>query len=176
MRLFLAIDLQEKVKKSLSKQIDDLKKKYPDFSWVDEKNFHITIHFFGEVKDIEKIQEKIKTAIYDQYHFYLYSYDLGMFVNHKITVYLGFRREKKLENLVNSIRDIFNIDNPIKFVPHLTLARYRIPSKQQYFVIKKNLSQQNIEIDFSVKKIILFQSILSAKKPIYKKLASFSLV
>lgn len=176
MRLFLAIDLPEKVKKSLAQQIEHLKKEYADFVWVDEKNFHLTLHFFGEVNNIEKIKDKLKTATYDQFHFHLYSYNLGIFVNHKITVYLGFRREKKLEGLVENIKSHLNIFDPMKFVPHLTVARYRILSKQQYFVIKKNLSQQNIEIDFSVKKIVLFQSIITGKKPVYKKLASFSLL
>jgi len=176
MRLFLAIDLPAKVKKSLAEQIEHLKKEYADFAWVDEKNFHLTLHFFGEADDVKKIKDMLKTATYDQFHFHLYSYNIGMFINHKITVYLGFKREKKLESLVENIKNHLKIFDSLKFIPHLTVAQYRIPSKQQYFVIKKNLSQQNIEIDFSVKKIVLFQSIIAGKIPVYKKLASFPLL
>ena len=46
MRLFLAVDLPKKVKHLLEQQILPVKKEYPQFEWVSEGNYHITVHFF----------------------------------------------------------------------------------------------------------------------------------
>ncbi len=178
MRLFLAIDLPEKVKKKLDEQIISIKKEYPQFTWVTPENFHLTIHFFGERNDIEKIKKKIKDLMWDQQSFYLYSFNLDVFVNNRLVVYLTFHREKKLEQLAKRIKENFekNFANRKKFIPHLTLARSRRSSKQQYFALKKKLEKININISFPVKKLILFESILSGSKPLYKKLARFNLL
>lgn len=70
----------------------------------------------------------------------------------------------------------FDFAQQKKYLPHLTLARCRIPSKQQYLLLKKRLKKINIKVDFPVKKITLFQSILSGKKPVYKKIDTFNLI
>lgn len=178
MRLFLAVELPEKVKKQLDEQIDSIKKEYPQFTWVTPENFHITVHFFGETIESERIKEKIKDLMWDQEKFFLYSLDMDVFVNHKLVMYLYFRREKKLEELAYKIKSNFesNSVNERKYVPHLTLARGRRGSKQQYFVLKKKLEKINIDISFLVNKVVLFESILTGKKPVYKKLATFNLL
>jgi 2'-5' RNA ligase len=98
MRLFLAIDLPKNVKRQLEEQLKEIKKEYPFFNWVSAENFHVTVHFFGEVRDIRAVREKIKDLLWDQKGFSLYSFNLGVFVNDKLVVYLNFRREKKLRN------------------------------------------------------------------------------
>lgn len=177
MRLFLAIDIPDNIKSKLERQVNFLKKQYPQFNWVSAENFHITIHFFGERDDLEKIKEKINKLIWNQFIFHLYSLNVDVFVNNKLVVYLNFRREKKIEELAQIIKSNFDINlaNSKKFIPHLTLARGPRSSKQQYFALKRKLSKTKIDIFFPVDKIILFESILSEKKPIYKKIASFSL-
>lgn len=176
MRLFLAIDLPSKVKDSLDGQLLELRKKYPDFMWVDKNNYHITLLFLGESNRQQKIIEKVKAAIFDQEHFYLYSTQTDLFMKNKITIYLEFRRERKIEQLVEVIKKSLALENSSKYTSHLTLARCRIPSKQQYFVLKKALHKQNLEIEFPVKKFYLYESILTGKNATYKKLASFSLI
>ncbi len=177
MRLFLAVELPEKVKKQLDEQLKNIKKEYPQFSWVSPENFHVTIHFFGETDQVAKIKKKIPDLLWDQTAFFLYSLDSDAFVNHKLTVYLNFRREKKIEQLAERISSNFdqNKVNERKFIPHLTLARGPRSSKQQYFVLKKRLEKIDINISFPVKQIVLFESILNGRKPVYKKIAAFKL-
>lgn len=178
MRLFLAIELPEKVKKELDVQLEDIKKEYPQFTWVSPENFHITIHFFGERNGLDKIKKKVKDLIWDQTAFYLYSFKLDVFANHKLTTYLTFIREKRIEELASRIKENFeeNSVNEKKFIPHLTIARGPRSSKQQYFVLKKRLEKIDVDISFAVRKLVLFESILSGKRPIYKKLAVFNLL
>jgi len=170
MRLFLAIDLPNKTKKDLKNQLQEIQSEYPQFNWIPEENFHITIHFFGEVPRTQRLIERLKEQLYDKESFYLYSTDSGLFINKKIIIYLNFRKEKKLLEIEKAIGDKKD------FIPHLTFARCRIPSKQQYFVLKKKVEKLAIDINFPVKALILFQSIPNGKYPVYKKLAKFSLL
>lgn len=162
MKLFLAVDLPKKVKISLEEQILPFKKEYPQFEWVSVENYHITIHFFGEVDNVEKLQKDLEGCLFDKESFYLYSYGADLFINSKIVPYINFRREKKLESIAE------RVIGEGRFVPHLTLARSRIPSKQQYFVLKKRMSKLEIDISFHVKELVLFQSIIGGKFPVYK--------
>lgn len=178
MRLFLAIDLPEKTKQKLEKQITSLKREYPQFNWVSPENFHITIHFFGEREDAEKIKKRIENLLWNQQHFYLYSFNLDVFVKNKLITYLTFKREKQIESLAYLIKSNFETNSYLKekFIPHLTLARGPKSSKQQYFALQRKLSRININISFVVERLILFESILTGRRPVYKPIATFELL
>lgn len=180
MRIFLAIDIPEKEKEKLDTQINHLKEKYPHLQWVPRHNYHITIQFFGEVQKVDEIVKKIEDVIYDVPSFYLYSQGAGIFINHKILLYADFQRQKILEDLAEKIKTISiqdgNYTQQHKYGPHLTLARYKIPSKQQYLHLKKKLEQLDINIEFLVNKVTLYNSILQTQAPVYQKIAEFSLL
>jgi 2'-5' RNA ligase len=143
---------------------------------VPQENFHITLHFFGEIEQPNIIIKKIEEAVFDISSFKLYSLGADLFLNNKIVLYIYFRREKKLEVLTSNIYKVFQLEEKKKFIPHLAFGRSRVLSKQQYINLKKKLHRLPIEIDFSVNTIYLFQSIIIQGKPIYKKVASFSLI
>ncbi len=176
MRLFLAIDLPSEVKEDLERQIEPLKKQYPQFSWVAKNNYHLTIYFFGEVNNPQPIIQTISDVLYDQSMFYLYSINADLFINEKIVLYLNFRKERKLIELEGKISRALGARSVKKFIPHLTLARYRIPSKQQYFLIKKKLSRLTVDISFPVKVLTLFSSTLGGKQPVYKTIKTLPLL
>lgn len=175
MRLFLAIDLPLSQKKSIYEQLKDIRLEYPQFSWVSLENYHITVHFYGETDRLATIKKKLKDNLYDQKSLYLYATDCDLFIHKKITIYLNFRREKNLELLAQKIYTLpnYNFNSKRRFVPHLTLARCKIPSKQQYFVLKKRLEKIKIDVSFKVSRLFLFKSILGGNKPVYKKIANF---
>ncbi len=176
MRLFLAIDLPDKIKEDLHNQLHDIQKEYADFNWVTAENYHITIQFYGEVHNEKEIKKKLEDALYDQESFYLYSTDVDLFMKNRITIYLNFRREKKIEALYKKLEYLPEYNQHEKFIPHLTIARCRIPSKQQYFVLKKKLHNLNVDISFPVKKLCLFESKLGGKKPAYTKINKIKLL
>ncbi len=176
MRLFLAIDLPDKVKSSLTQQLKNIYREYPNFKWVSTENFHITLLFFGEANNSETIINKIREATYDEGKFYLYSLNADLFLKHKIILHLDFQRSKELERIVEKLREEFNLNEKQKFVPHLTIGRYRIASKQQYLLLKKKLKHLKIDIEFKVNKLILFDSLLTSKKPVYNRIMEFPLL
>jgi 2'-5' RNA ligase len=175
MRLFLAIDLTQEARDSLNEQIEVLYREYRQFHWTPKENYHITLHFFGEVDNYKELVPKIEEALFEVRPFHLFPFEFDLFIQKKITLYLGFHREKRIEQIVKNVRDVFAPDEKTKYVPHLTIARYKIPSKQQYLLLKKKLLNLPIDLMLEVKKVTLFESINAGKFPIYKKLHSFKL-
>lgn len=177
MRLFLAIELSDKIKKEIDNQLSEIKKAYPQFQWAPSNNYHITVYFFGEISDHKKIINKLEQVLYDKKSFYFYSTSVDLFIHHKITIHLDFRREKKIEKINERIKESFQISDSFKkYVPHLTLARCRVPSKQQYFVLKKRLAKVIVDVSFKINKLVLFESILDGGQSVYKKIHTFKLL
>jgi len=168
MRLFLAINPQPQIKEELSQQLAEFRHEYPYFQWVPENNYHITVSFFGDINPDKKFIRSLEEKTYDIPQLYLYSTSVDLFIHQKIILYLNFRRDKNLEKLVKRITEK-------KYSPHLTFARYRLPSKQQYFVIKKRIQNLSIDVQFKITKLYLLDSQIENGKPIYKKVASFPL-
>lgn len=175
MRLFLAINLPSELQSSIGLQLETLKKLYPQFSWIPSKNYHITLHFFGEASDQKTLVHRIEKITFDCPQFYLYAYEVDMFIHNRIIIHINFHREKKLDLLVSGIKNEFDSGNRLRYLPHLTVGRYKIPSKQQYLLLQKKLSQIPVEFEFKVEKIILFESIAGGTNPTYKSLHEFRL-
>ncbi len=177
MRAFLAIDIPQKAKDEISAAVAPLSKEYPDLTWVPPHNYHLTIHFFGDLtaKEVSNVQEKMEYMLYDVQPFHVYSLEAGIFIHDKILLYLEFARQKNLEEVVERIRESFGPDRTKRFIPHITLARYRVPAKQQYLLLKKKVQRLAIDTSFKIDKISLYESILTGKIPQYRRIAAFAL-
>lgn len=179
MRLFIAIDIPSAEKAKIAAELVELKRDYRDFRWVAAANYHITLHFLGEVPEgeLKPLISHIENTIFDTRSFYLYALHGGIFIRNKITLYLEFQKNRELTALVDAVRTIQTPyqNNHKIFIPHLTLARYKIPSKQQYLLIKKKFNKFAPDTSFEVSKIYLFSSTLNEKTPEYTKVAEFDL-
>jgi RNA 2',3'-cyclic 3'-phosphodiesterase len=176
MRLFLAIDPPEEVKSELYKTIQSLRLKHPDYRWVQPKNYHVTVQFFGEVGNHQEISDRLREILYDAESFQLSTFEMDTFVSNHIHLYLGFYRQKKLEEIVTTIRTDLGGVNKSTFIPHITLSRSALSSKQQYFALKNEISKLDIKLEFQVKELILFESILSGRVPEYRAVDTFPLL
>ncbi len=174
MALNLAIDLSKKVKQQLAQQLGDLQKVYPAYSWVDQDQYHIPIHFFAPHHKKETVIQKIKDALYDQESLYLYASHLDLFMTNQIMIYVHFRREKILEAIAEKIQDAFSLEQK-KFIPHITVSRSSTSSKQQYFLLQKKLDRTNIDFEFKVSELILFDSVQTIKKNSFHKIETIPL-
>ena len=162
-------------KRSIVGQLEPFKKEYPDLRWVDESKYHITLHFFGDKKEPEKLKNQIEEAVYEIEPFQMYVGGVELFMKDSLIFYLKFLRNRTVEDLVSRVREKFQLDNTSKFIPHIAIARYRIPSKQQYLLIKKKLRQLDIEVDFQITQITLYNSVIESEKPLYEKIAEIAL-
>jgi len=176
MRLFLAIKVPDSVKDTINKGLRNLKYEYKDLRWVDPKNYHITVHFFGETPSVEKIIPKIEDSLFEFKSLYMYSLESRLLLRRKVYAILEFSRNKQLENIAYTLRSVFNSKPEVKYIPHLTLARYRIPSKQQYLLLKKKFNNIDIDISFKVNKLTLFDCVNYDTVPEYKIIKEFNLI
>ena len=174
MRLFLAVNPPDEIKKSIARQLEPLKKEYPNFKWVDEKNYHITLQFFGD-KDPKRLGEQISESVFDVDPFYLYASGADLFMRNTITMHLTFYRSKEMEGIVERVREKFQIHESLKYVPHLTFARYRVPAKQQYLLIKKKIGRLKIDLEFKVAQITLYNSVIESEKSFYETISEIPL-
>ena len=147
----LMIELSDETRKQIVEQLADFRKLYPQFQWEKIENYHILVYSFGEFSDKKSSIKLLETALYDKNIFYLYSFEVALTIGNNIVLYLDFRREKEIERISESI------NGSEKYVTRLLLAKYKIPSKQQYFVIKKRLSNLEVDISFKVNKLSLFE-------------------
>jgi len=178
MNLFLAIEPPEEIKQLISEKLKVLKNTYKDFNWIEPKNYHLTIHYFGIVEERKELIKKIKDLIYDQKKLYLCTRGLDLFMRNKINIYVDFYRSKELETLEKTIHQGFNERDitGLNFVPHISVASCRIPSKQQYFLLKKKLENTEMDCEFAVEKLFLYESVLDNSAVNYQKLEEFSLL
>lgn len=158
MKLTLKIELTDEAKKQIIDQLADFRKIYPQFQWEKPENYNILVHNFGEFSDKKSTIKLLEMALFDKNTFYLYSFEVNMAIQNNITLYMNFRREKEIELISERIRELApTMQNSDKYVPHLILANYKIPSKQQYFVIKKRISNLEMDISFKIGKLSLFE-------------------
>ena len=154
----LMIELSDETRKQIVEQLADFRKLYPQFQWEKIENYYILVHSFGEFSDKKRTIDKLETALFDKNLFYLYSFEVALTIGNNIVLFMDFKREKEIERISESIKRISTrLESSEKFVPRLILAKYKIPSKQQYFVIKKRLSNLEVDISFKVNKLSLFE-------------------
>lgn len=154
----LRIELSEETKKQIVDQLADFRKLYPQFQWEKTENYNILVHSFGEFSDKKSTINKLESALFDKNLFYLYSFEVALTIGSNIVLFMDFKREKEIERISQSIKEFSSsMESSEKFAPRLILAKYKIPSKQQYFVIKKRLSNIDVDISFKVNKLSLFE-------------------
>lgn len=182
MKLFFAVRVPEELLYDIEEQLKPLKKKYPYFYWIPPENYHITVYYLGEYKEekIPKLVLRSETALFEAEKVHLFSYGLDLFSNQKISIHIAMRRNKRLEKTNEQLTHVFGDRNRNKkrfpFTPHISIARYKIPSKQQYLHIAKQLHAYEFEIDFPVETVDLLDSVPNGSSPHYNLIHTFSLV
>ena len=177
MSLIIGINIPNSAKQKIKTQLKCIREKYEGYKWVDEDLYHIKILTFQESMQQEKIKEKLNSLLYDQEQFYLYSQGVSLSIRHKIKIFIEFIKEKKLGKLAENIEKQFDdsFEKGRKYVPHLDIATYKIPSKQQYLLLKKKLKNTDISLSFLVSELVLFESLHEKGKNILKVISTFSL-
>jgi 2'-5' RNA ligase len=176
MRLFLAVDIPNEVKKELDMQLEPLKKEYPYLKWVPPQNYHVTLFFFGDRFPKDMIQKHVENVTFDSRSFHMYTGENGILMRNTLTFYAGFLKCQPIEQMVKRIKTEMNIVDDLKFFPHLTVARYRIPSKQQYLLLKKKWLKMKLDVEFEVSQITLYESVIEKNVPIYAPQTTFPLL
>ena len=122
MRLFIAINLTEDVKKKITGTLHDLKKADVRGNYVPLQNLHLTLAFIGETKEAETIKDALSTVRFKSFKLALS--EMGTFGD---LLWIGMKGNQGLSGAAKAVRDALDaagIDyDRRKFVPHITLVR-----------------------------------------------------
>ncbi|WP_456371508.1 RNA 2',3'-cyclic phosphodiesterase [Methanocaldococcus sp.] len=168
MRLFIAIDIPEKLKEKIANFQKQIKMK--GIKLVEKENLHITVKFLGEVDEnllneilnldlsIKPVKIKLNQLNVFPNMNYIRVIWIGAYGDNLIKIFEDV--DKKLANL--------GFKKEREYVPHLTIGRVKfIENKKQL----KDKIEKFKDIDFGefeAKKLKLYKSTLTPNGPIYE--------
>ena len=161
MRLFIAIDLSQPMKKSLVDVMHEMKKQGIQGNYVPMQNLHLTLAFIGESSQVEDIKaimdslpvEKARLS-FDGYGYFGDLMWIGIKGNQKIKKYVADLRKALREGGIPCDQS--------KFEPHVTLLR-KLKGKRPADLAVPSA-------DMTVTKISLMRSDMKDGKRVYKEI------
>lgn len=178
-RTFIAINIEEEVKKELVLLINKLRNNDDKINWVREESLHLTLKFLGNVSmpQIEAIYKQLKLIAGKVTSFKISLSSLGVFPNERRpqVIWVGIKEgHDKLRELVWKVEDSLEsmgfLREEKEHIPHLTIGRIkRIKNKNEFIERIKKVSISKFNY-FLAKKIEIMKSNLTPKGAIYTSL------
>lgn len=176
MRLFVAIDVPEEIKKQISELQNKLKFPEEQAKCTLSKEQHITLKFLGEVSSekLSKIQENLRKINFKQFNAKLNTG--ASFANESYLRVAWFVAEPQKE-----FTELYNqIDQQLKFIeskevehfiPHITLARFKyVNDKTEILKVVKSL---RLSAEWNINSFKLIESDLTPQGPVYKVIEEY---
>ena len=187
MRVFIAIDIDEKIRKALGDLQQQLQSKVDikkgDVKWVNPENIHLTLKFLGEIKDekVVDICDIVKEVAGGHKSFELDIQTVGCFGGRSARVLWVGAGEGK-DNLLGLQKDLEQQlalagwpEEKREFSSHLTLCRVRDPrAGVKLAAISDDYRDFKLGI-ISADSVSVYQSQLTPTGPIYTLLGNYKL-
>lgn len=183
-RLFIAVQINEEIRKKLAEFQNALKKSDADVGWVAPENLHVTLKFIGSIDDgqVGAIGNILKETVSPIKPFDLDYTGVGVFPTEK-NPRIIFADIIDAAGVLASIHE--KLDNRLialgveheerKFVAHLTLGRVR-SRRNVTRLIEKMLTFRTVHFGVAhVSQIVLMKSVLSPDGPTYTQLRGVDL-
>lgn len=162
MRLFLAINLPEKIKLSLKEELPRFQ--HLKFREISEANWHVTVKFIGEVDEakIRLIREALQPTAAQFKPFCLTIRDVG-FLNRRIFAF-NVERSQKLFALFRTIDDRLAARRVCKperfrtFTGHITVGRKNPPITRDLHSVRHFDLKSRVSLNFLVLSVDLMKS------------------
>jgi 2'-5' RNA ligase len=182
-RLFVALDLPEAVRRALAELIANLKPKSRGARWVQPENLHITLKFIGHVgnEKLSPIQSAL-SSIHAAQPIELYFRGVGFFPNERRprAFWCGVAGSPNLAELaadINRALVSLGIEAETRpFTPHLTLARFKSDEGVHEMVHAANDMKSTDFGAATETNIHLYESLLKSTGAQYNRVASFPFV
>lgn len=183
MRSFIAIDLEPEIKKTLQDLIQKLKKTGADVRWVNLQGMHLTLKFLGEVAAdaMPAVEAVMQLAASGHPGFPLALHGTGVFPGGKNprVLWIGITEEPELMGLQDDIDQGLEMEGYPReqraFHPHLTLGRVKSPSGVREAVLELEKYRDVSFGEMTVRKVVLFESLLRPQGAEYRVAAEFNL-
>lgn len=184
LRLFVAVEVDEEVRKNLAEFQALLKEAGSDVRWVDVQNIHITLKFLGYVEEVNlpRVKEIIKKAVTGVGPFGVRFEGVGAFPRLERPRVVFVAMEDPAEGLskINSQLEEGFVELGIEkegrdYEPHLTIGRVKSSRNLEPLVkLLRHYTKQAFGQE-RVSRVVLMQSELSPEGPTYTELDSFTL-
>jgi len=184
MRLFIAIDINDDVCKSVAKLQQELKsrlKNQKGIKWVSPDVMHLTLKFLGEADEnkIDEINSALEITCSDKKPFEFELSLIGTFGRPASVLWLG--SEKQSEEIVALAADLENAFEELgfeketrPFSAHLTLARIKDNIDRDLQKVLKDYPKVSIP-RVSADSVCLYKSQLTPTGPVYTLLKRIEL-
>jgi RNA 2',3'-cyclic 3'-phosphodiesterase len=158
-RLFLAINLEPAMRRSVIDATAPLREAAPSLGWMDESRLHLTLKFLGERSDalLEPLKDAMTTVASAHRSFPMRVAEVGAFPNFRRArvVWMGIGRDPRLEILHHDVevaceRLGLALEGRA-FRPHLTLARVRDKTDVEEL---RRLSRAGKRLDFEGESVV----------------------
>jgi 2'-5' RNA ligase len=187
MRVFIAIDIDEQIRKALGRLQNEMRSKIDirkgDVKWVNPDVMHLTLKFLGEIKDVQAVDVCNITKEVASRHksFELEVGTVGYFGGRSARV-LWVGTGQDCENLLQLQNDLEQAlasagwpRETRKFSGHLTLCRVR-NSKAGFKLAQMTEKYKDLKLGtISADSVSVYQSQLTPKGPVYTVLGNYKL-
>ena len=162
MRIFIAIEMPEKIKERLR----EIQEEFKDSGKITfAKDFHLTLRFLGEISEmkLERIKNRLNGLSFKEFKLNLNEF--GVFPSRDFIriLWVGVSPERKVKELQvrvdERLRDMFGVGQD--FRGHVTLGRVKFIKDKKEFLDK--FDKLKIKEEFNVENIKLFESVLGEK-------------
>lgn len=170
LRTFLSLNINSTLKEKVSEIQESVKKLLSSYlvKWESPDKFHMTIRFLGDIteEDADNMVKDFDNAVFnfDKLLFLSSSIDCFPNVKRPNVIFLKLSEsENNSEKMTDEIDRIilkYGIKPDKKFVPHMTLGRFKRENRQGV----ENVSFPDIEtINFEFKSFYLMKSVISSR-------------
>ncbi len=190
MRLFIALDIDEDIRRRIERFVEGVRGFAPDVRFVGPQSFHVTLKFLGETTDVELIKNALREVKEQQFPISFRGYGFFPGIKNARVFWAGIEAGPELQELARAVDAAMA---PLRFErekgpyrPHLTLARsgsgrpgkLRDDRPNSTFAALDYKLSQLPRPEFgtmTAREFYLFESKLSPRGAQYTKLATFVL-
>lgn len=179
MRMFVSIELPEKIQANIHSLIERMKNHLTPVKWVEKKNLHVTLKFLGWVKDdkIQSVAEGVRKSVKGVKPFDIRFKGMGVFPNRKWpkVIWAGIGEGSSAaaalaERLEREAGKEEKTEEEREFTPHLTIGMVKEEIDVDALVKCVDGNKDSDFGGFRVDHVSLMKSTLTRSGPIYEEL------
>lgn len=184
LRCFIAVDVADEVRHSLTRQYHQLKRQAKEYRWVDPENYHLTIKFLGNVagEKVPDITAAVHRVARDLHPFEVRveGFDAFPYRSTPRVVWAGISNgSEELVDLWRRVGDNLSVlgfpHDQREYTPHLTLGRAKSGNKRADLMPLFNRLESRDWGAYMVSSVKILKSEFKRKGPVYTVLDEIQL-
>lgn len=190
MRLFIALDIDEEIRRRIEKFVEGVRGFAPDARFVGPESFHITLKFLGETDKVEQMKAALREVRGTPFQIAFRGYGFFPGVKNARVFWAGIEAGAELQELASAVDSAMATLRFEKergpYRPHLTLARSGSGRPGKIRGDRPNATFAGLDYKLSqlpmpdfgtmtAREFCLYESKLSSRGAQYTKIETFSL-